>query len=146
LVLAACYLLRGPRSIEDRVAAGTPVELTERLKDWLGDRPARVFAPLGWSDYLLWQLPPTAQVFMYTHYEAFPPTALRHANRILAMRPPPNGWRSLLKDYRIDVLALADEDPGKALFAHFREGKEPGWRVIYVNDEQTELIAVRELK
>jgi hypothetical protein len=133
-----------PRPIEEQVTAITPVELVQPLRDWIGDREVRVFTTYLWCDYLLWKLPPSARLFWYTHYEAFKEERLRHLNRILAMRPAPNDWRTLLDHYRLDVLVLSDEAPGRELFAHFLHGKEPGWRVIYTNAEVTRLIAVRD--
>jgi hypothetical protein len=135
---------QSPRPIEKQVTAVTPVELVQPLRDWIGDREVRVFAPYQWSDYLLWELPPSAQLFWYTHYEAFPAERLRHLTRILMMRPAPNDWRTLLNHYQLDVLALSDDAPGRELFAHFLHGKEPGWRVIYSNADATRLIAVRD--
>jgi hypothetical protein len=134
----------GPRPVQEQVVRATPVQLAERLKTCIDDRPARVFAPVEWSDYLLWELPASAQLFIYSHYEAFPPERLRHADRILMMRPAPNDWRTLLDLYRFDVLALSADDPGKGLFDHFLKEGEPGWVTYYVGGaEPTELIVVR---
>jgi hypothetical protein len=140
------WLLRGsPRPGQQQVSALTPVELVEHLKACIGTRDARVFAPIPWSDYLLWELPPTAQLFLYTHWEIFPPERLQHANRILTMRPAPNDWRTLLDRYKFDVLALSANEPGKDLFDHFLREGEPGWRIYYAGgDDPTELIAVRD--
>jgi hypothetical protein len=135
-------LYQRPRPIEEQVTAVTPVELVQPLRDWIGDREVRVFTTYLWSDYLLWELPPSAQLFWYTHYEVFKEERLRHLTRILAMRPAPNDWRTLLDRYRIDVLVLS-ADEAHALLEHFLHGKEPGWRVIYTNGDATRLIAVR---
>jgi hypothetical protein len=104
----------------------------------------RVFAPLYWSDYLLWRLPATGQVFLFSRIEVFRPEQRDRYNRILTMRTGTDDWRTLLYRAEIDVVALSVNGPGKDLFAHFLLNQEPGWQLAYVNEEATELIAVRD--
>jgi hypothetical protein len=147
------WLLRGPRPAGQQVTAATPVELTAKLKEQLSARPARVLATDVWNDYLLWELPASAQLFTYGQYQMLPLDRLVYWGRMISMRPAPSAqrtaldrynWRGLLDYFRIDVLALSAEGASQRLFAHFQGGKEPGWRVVYVNDDQTALLAMRE--
>jgi hypothetical protein len=143
LLPAACCLLfllfRGP----PQFAAGTPVEVADQLKSLLAQRPARIFAPLAWGDYLLWELPPSGQVVLYSQYEAFPWTHWEWYARVFRMRPEPDDLRTLLDRAGVSVMALSADPPGNDLFTHFLHGKEPGWQVVYVNEDVTALIAER---
>jgi hypothetical protein len=104
----------------------------------------RVFAPIYWSDYLLWQLPATGQLFIHSRIDVFRSDQLDKYNRILTMRTGSQDWRTLLGRAGVDVVALSATGPGNDLFAHFLSNQESGWQLAYVNDEATELIAVRE--
>src|SRR5262249_55960981 len=111
-----------------------------------------VFAARMWNDYLLWELPAAGQLFQYSQYELVPSERPFHYEHILAMRSAQlqsdgrflPSWRTLLDRAGVSIVALSAEDDGKQLFAHFLHGEEPGWRIAYVNDTTTALIAVRE--
>jgi hypothetical protein len=143
LVVAALLVYDGLRK-SGREQPGTPVELAERLAADSRPESVRIFAPLYWSDYLLWQLPATRQLFLYNRFEVFRPRQLLFYDRILLMRSGNNDWRTLMDRAGIDVMALSAEGSGKDLFAWFLYNSEPGWQLAYVNEGATQLIAVRE--
>jgi hypothetical protein len=143
LIIAAFLAIDAVR-LAGRKQQGTPIELAEHLREAANRRTARVFAPLYWNDYLLWRLPATGQVFLFSRIEVFRPEQRDRYNRILTMRTGTDDWRTLLYRAEIDVVALSVNGPGKELFAHFLLNQEPGWQLAYVNEEATELIAVRD--
>jgi hypothetical protein len=157
LVLASAtgrWLLRqGPRPVEEQVAPTTPVQLADRLEVWLAEHPApvprRVLASPALSDYLLWRLPPEAQLYAYSHYEVFDIKHLEPLFEILQQTPGLGSGQGLLDRYEIDVLALSTEDRFHALFNSLLEQQRPEspWQVIYTRSEPgsrpTELLAVR---
>jgi hypothetical protein len=142
---AAIYLvLNSAVFLSGQLHENTPIELTERLVADARLGPRRIFVPLPWSDYLLWRLPATSQLFLYNRFEVFRPRQRLYYDRILMMRTGDNDWRTLLDRFGIDVLALSAGGSGKDLFAWFLYNREPGWQLAYVNKSATELIAVRE--
>jgi hypothetical protein len=146
------WLLRGhPRPVEEQFIAATPVAAAERLKAWMagtpGQAPAavRVFASAEWCDYLLWELPPPARLYFYSHWNCFAPRRLEDEARLLSLTRPPNDWRRILDRYRLNVLAVrADGQAGDALLEYLRaQAANPTaeWQLIY--DEADGVVAVR---
>jgi hypothetical protein len=147
------WLLRGqPRPAQEQVISATPVAAAERLKAWMaspGRAPGavRVFASAEWCDYLLWELPPPAQVYFYSHWNCFAPRRLEDEARLLSLTRPPHDWRRILDRYRLNVLAVrADGQAGDALLEHLRaEATNPAaeWQLIY--DAADGVVAVRRV-
>jgi hypothetical protein len=145
LVLLLCsgtgrWLLRGrPRPVEQQVTAVTPVELTGRLKAWLaqpgGAVPLRVFNWHRWGDYLLWELPPAAQVYVYSHAHCYSVRRLEDGERLRRLDVAPVSWRALLDRYRFNAVVL-EAEPGSPLFGHLRQdAHDPAsqWQILYDN-------------
>jgi hypothetical protein len=146
------WLLSGqPRPVAEQVTAATPVAAAERLKAWNGGtvahgpRALRVFASTEWSDYLLWELPPPAQLYFYSHWNCFAPRRLEDEARLLSLTRPPHDWRRILDRYRLNVVALRpDGRCGDALLQQLRAdaGKpDAEWQLIY--NEADGVVAVR---
>lgn len=139
-----------PRPVREQVTRTTPVEPARRLLGWMADGPAhpspRIFASLVWSDYLLWALPPEAQLFLYTHYEVFHPRRMAQRDRLLRRRGPPSDWHSILEREGFDVLALSGDEPLTDLADYLREqaGKpDAEWDILYDGEEPRGVVAVR---
>ncbi len=129
---------QGPRSRELGLSPRTPVAATDRFKEWLArpDAPTcRVYCPSEWSDYLLWELPPKATVYRYSHWQYFPPQSNDRYFALLDLRPPPGGWRSVLERTRLNVVFVRAGDGPAALYDYLRGEKARGadseWEILY---------------
>lgn len=133
-------LSQQPRPIAEQVSADTPVRLVGALKAWLARpdgpvaMPLRIFHPVLWSDYLLWELPPSASIYWYTHWHAYKVERSNDGKYLTELEPPPNDWRKIVDTCRFNVLLLQREDPPSPLFDHLlRQDCRPdaAWRIVY---------------
>src|SRR5262249_9070035 len=144
-------LRREPRPPERQTTDSTPVRASAELKAWVERNPSagprRVFASVHWSDYLVWDLPPSASLYWYSHWDHFTPQHMGDGARLLALSDSPPNWRSVLERYRINTLALKGDDAARPLREYVLS--PPGgaeWEVIYRDDSATGgLIAVRRI-
>jgi hypothetical protein len=157
------WLLRGrPRPVEEQFSEFTPVGPAQHLKDWIAQgspqapAPLRIFPSVVFSDYLLWELPPSARLYWYSHWHCFGPRRLADGNALLMRDGPPHDWRAVLERYRFNVLVLgAEEDAAGALFDFLLdEEHRPGseWRILYKKPSEPQgttgpsaLVAVRRV-
>jgi hypothetical protein len=151
-------LSQHPRPVEEQFSRATPVEAEKRLEEWMARDPSqtrlRVFTSILWSDYLLWKLPPSAQLYLYTHWQLYHPRRLAHQFRLLRMSPAPpspDGWRTILERSRFNVLALSADDGVEDLLDYvLAEERRPGseWKIIYKGGDRrhpTEVLAIRKI-
>ena len=133
-------LRREPRPVSQQVSAVTPVEVSSQIRQWLArtepqtPMAVRLFPASLWSDYLLWDLPPSARVYWYTHWNVYTPRRMQDADQLLLLAPPPNDWRGILDRYRLNMLALRGDARSSRLFDHLlAEEKNPAaeWEIIY---------------
>jgi hypothetical protein len=149
-----------PRPAEDQLSAATPVQLVNRLKGWMAG-PAcptalRIYCPPIWSDYLLWELPPFARLYWYSHWNVFSPQLFEDSRRLLQMETGPDGWRTVVERYRLNAVILAAEEPLDPLFEYlWAEARRPEseWWILYKGVSENEsgtlkpssLVAVRRV-
>jgi hypothetical protein len=137
-------LSQQPRPLEQQVSTDTPVRLMHELKAWIGRQatgvPLRVFHTVLWSDYLVWELPPSASVFWYSHWHCYGVERANDGTYLLALEPPPHDWRKIVDRYRFNVMVLQRQDPPSPLFVHLlaEEGR-PGaeWEIIYKDNPES---------
>jgi hypothetical protein len=146
------WLLRQePRPLEQQTTDSTPVRASAALKAWIERNPSagsrRVFESVHWSDYLVWDLPPSAMVFWYTHWDHFSPQLMGDGSRLLALSESPPGWRGVLARYRINTLALKGEDLARPLREYILSPQgNAEWEVIYHDEGPAGgLVAVRRV-
>jgi hypothetical protein len=102
-------LRREPRPPDRQTTDSTPVRASAELRAWIERNPSagprRVFVSVHWSDYLVWDLPPSASIYWYSHWDHFTPQHMGDGARLLALSDAPPNWRSVLERYRINTLA-----------------------------------------
>jgi hypothetical protein len=144
-------LHREPRPVEKQTTDSTPVRASAELKAWIERNPSagprRVFESVYWSDYLVWDLPPTATVFWYSHWDHFTPQLMGDGSRLLALSESPPSWRTVLARYRINTLALKGDDLSRPLREYILSPQGCAeWEVIYRDDSPAGgLVAVRRV-
>lgn len=141
----ARWLARGvPRPVEQQVSVLTPVRPAEAIKAWLAkDGPRtpmtlRVFSASVWGDYFLWDLPPSATVYRYSHWNCYSPQRMTDAEHLLLCSGPPHDWRRLIDQYRLNALALRGDGRSSLLFDYLlREAERPEseWQILYQGDD-----------
>ncbi|HYT92233.1 MAG TPA: hypothetical protein VEL76_26195, partial [Gemmataceae bacterium] len=131
-----------PASVQRSVADATPWRLAAVLQDpdrreplpelakqlqvhYPGSRfTGRIFASETLGDYLVWQLSPQQQVFIYTHVHLFSPEHWRLCTIVRSGAP---GWRDVLDRYGVNLVVVeADIHPRLCQLLH----AERGWRVV----------------
>lgn len=115
------------RSKEQALSRGTPIALTE----WLKEHPpvGRVANPQWWGDWLAEFGPPDLQVFMTTNAVHAAPQRVWKDYLLLARAEAPID--GLLDRYRINTIIVHKEL--QALLDR-RIRRMPGWRVVYEDD------------
>ena len=153
-------LHRQPRPMEARFDPETPVWQAAELRAWLERRPADdnepvlVFASSLWSDYVLWELPPPARVYWYSHWNCFKVEQMTDGRGLEIAQTTPSRWRKFLEGYRINVVVLQATDPATSLYEYLltQEGNpEADWQILCKSDNDREaakgkpagLVAVR---
>jgi hypothetical protein len=144
-------LFQQPRAAQAQTTDSTPVRASAELKAWIESHPdagpRRVFESVHWSDYLVWDLPPSASVYWYSHWDHFTPQNMGDGGRLLALSESPPGWRSVLERYRINTLVLKGDDIARPLREYVlspQGGIE--WEVVYRDDSQAGgVVAVRRV-
>jgi hypothetical protein len=134
-----------PRPVRDQFDERTPVVVASDLREQSTAASLRVYCDLAWSDYFLWSLPPTDQLYWYTHWHAFGQRRLLDGQQLTDLHSRPNEWRSILARSRVNVIALPNDRypqphsrEAKPLFAYLREERSnprSDWEVtLYPGD------------
>jgi hypothetical protein len=129
------WLLTGrPWPLDRALSPGTPWRLARQLAHpgdpeaaWVADLPdvpGPVYASETLADTLLWELPPTRSVFVYTHVHLFTP---EHWRECLAVKRAEPGWAAVLARHGVNLVVVETE-----LHPHLRRAlwADPGWRVV----------------
>lgn len=106
---------------------GTPLSVTEYLREH--PRDGLIFGPQWWGDWIAWDGPPGAKVFMTTHVHLAPQTVWKDYLRVARGL---TGWQQTLDRYRVDTL-IVDKTLQPALVDGVR-GSE-AWQTVFENDE-----------
>jgi hypothetical protein len=92
----------------------------------------------------VWDLPPSASIYWYSHWDHFTPQHMGDGARLLALSAAPPSWRSMLERYRINTLALEGDDAARSLRDYVLSPQGSAeWEVIYRDDSG--LVAVRRI-
>jgi hypothetical protein len=140
---ASTWLKTGhPRPVQTAVHAGTPVDVAavlagrtpqdakrvERLAAeaarWGGPYKGRIFTSEVQGEYLLWALPPEAEVMMFTHAQLFTP---EYWNECLTVKDGGPGWWEILDRYRVGLIVV-ETDFHPNLCAELRKSER--WSVV----------------
>jgi hypothetical protein len=150
-------LHRRSRPFEKQFTAETPVLLTSRLKEWIAEghpMPLRILPSALWSDYLLYHLPPSAQVYWYTHWHCFTRQQYSDGIYLLRQETVPYDWHKLLDLYRINAVALRPDTPMFHWLLQQEGRPDAQWRIIWkegssgpetAKDAPRGLVAVRRV-
>jgi hypothetical protein len=151
-------LRREPRPLDQQVSPMTPVEESSQIKRWLArsepetSMGVRLFATSQWSDYLLRDLPPSARVYYYTHWNAYAPRRMQDAEALLQLSRPPRDWHAVVDRYRLNMLALRGDSRSSRLIEYLtaeEQNPRAEWQIMHkgrpLDGIPSGLVAVRRV-
>ena len=131
-------LMTGHRRAEESIlASGTPHTIACRFREL--ELSGRIFTPMDWADYIIFQTDQAARPLVFTHVHLAHPSVWRDYKHVFAAG---EAWLEIVDKHEIDYLVLDRKRNGKlARLA----AASPRCRVIY-EDGQGVLLEVVQLR